>query len=56
MNTLEVVIVGGIVLVALIIVIRRLAASLSGDKGSCRSCGTSCACEIKSKLPPTNPS
>ncbi len=39
-----------ILLLSAAVVIRRMSASFGGEKGSCRSCGPTCGCEIKSRI------
>jgi len=50
MNVIEGVALGVILLLAAAVVIRRLSASFGGEKGSCRSCGPTCGCEIKARI------
>jgi len=50
MSLPEIVTISLVVGVSLIFVVRRAIATVGGEKGSCKSCGDTCGCEIKSQL------
>lgn len=50
MSLQEIVTIAIVVGVAVLFVVRRALASVKGEKGSCKSCGDTCGCEIKSQL------
>ena len=45
MSTPEVLIVGGVILVALFFTVRQFIKPFNGAKGSCKACGDTCGCE-----------
>ena len=47
MSVVELVTVGAIVLTSVVVVWRQFARTAGSEKGSCKGCGDSCACVIK---------
>lgn len=49
MSTLEGVIVGAVILLAVYLTVRQFLKPFSQTKGSCRACGDNCSCETSAK-------